>query len=76
MLVWMSIDFSMDVNINLLPDQEELFKDIGRYRRLVKKLNYVTIRPDITFTVRSIESIFVSTEDYPLGGSNENFEVS
>ena len=76
MLKCRSIDSPMDVNTKLLPDQGELLEDVGRYRRLVRKLNYLTvIRPDITFTVSNNESIFVSTEDYSLGGDNESFEV-
>jgi len=52
MLKCKSIDSPMDVNTKLLPDQRELLEDAGRYRRLVEKLNYLTvIRPDITFVV-------------------------
>jgi len=60
MLGCRSIDSPMDVNVKLLPDQGELLEDVGRYRRLVGKLNYLTItRPDITFAV-SVVSQFLS----------------
>ena len=55
-----SIDSAMDVNMKLLVGQGKLFKDVGRYRRLVKKLNYMTVtRPDIIFAV-SVVSQFLS----------------
>ena len=44
------IDTPMDPNVKLVPSQGELLRDPGRYRRLVGKLNYLTItRPDISF---------------------------
>ena len=50
----------MDVNTKLLSNQGKLLKDAGRYKRLVKKLNYLTmIRLNITFAV-SILSQFLS----------------
>ena len=50
MLEYRSIDSLMDMNKQLLPN--ELLEDVGRYKRLVEKLNYLTVtRPDITFTV-------------------------
>ena len=46
------VDTPMDPNVNLLPNQGELYPDPGRYRRLVGKLNYLTMtRPDISFPV-------------------------
>ena len=46
------IDTPMDSNAKLVPSQGELLRDPGRYRRLVGKLNYLTItRPDISFPV-------------------------
>ncbi|RVW13553.1 Retrovirus-related Pol polyprotein from transposon TNT 1-94 [Vitis vinifera] len=40
----------MDPNVKLVPGQGEPLGDPGRYRRLVGKLNYLTItRPDISF---------------------------
>ncbi|RVW57166.1 Retrovirus-related Pol polyprotein from transposon TNT 1-94 [Vitis vinifera] len=44
------IDTPMDPNVKLVPGQGEPLGDPGRYRRLVGKLNYLTItRPDISF---------------------------
>ena len=55
------IDTPMDPNEKLLPNQGEPFVDPGRYRRLVGKLNYLTItRPDISFAV-SIVSQFLNS---------------
>jgi hypothetical protein len=49
----------MDPNQKLLKDDGELFEDIGRYRRRVGKLNYLTItRPDILDAV-SVVSQFL-----------------
>ena len=61
MLRCMSSDFLMDVNTKLLSNQRELLEDVGRYRRLVAKLNYLTVtRSYITFVV-SVVSQFLST---------------
>ena len=55
------IDSPMDPNLKLLPGQGEPLTDPGRYRRLVGKLNYLTItRPDISFSV-SVVSQFLQT---------------
>ena len=44
------VDTPMDPNVKLIPSQKELLRDPGRYRRLVGKLNYLTItRSDISF---------------------------
>nr|XP_027186530.1 uncharacterized protein LOC101502542 [Cicer arietinum] len=46
------IDTLMDPNVNLLPDEGKAFPDPGRYRRLVEKLNYLTMtRPDVSYVV-------------------------
>nr|CAN67317.1 hypothetical protein VITISV_019719 [Vitis vinifera] len=46
------VDTPMDPNVKLVPGQGEPLGDPGRYRRLVGKLNYLTItRPDISFPV-------------------------
>ena len=60
MLGCRSIDSSMDVNTKLLLNHGELFEDVGRYKRLAGKLNYLTLtRLDITFAV-SVKSQFLS----------------
>ncbi|PNX62010.1 putative copia-type protein, partial [Trifolium pratense] len=52
MLDCLPIDTPMDPNVKLLPSQGEPLKDPGRYRRLVGRLNYLTVtRLDITFAV-------------------------
>ena len=46
------VDTAMDPNVKLVPGQGESLVDPGRYRRLVGKLNYLTItRPDISFPI-------------------------
>ena len=53
------VDNPMDPNVKLVLGQGELLRDPGRYRRLVGKLNYLTItRPDISFPV-SVVSQFL-----------------
>ena len=53
------VDTPMDPNVKLVPSQGELLRDPGRYRRLVGKLNYLTItRPNILFPV-SVVSQFL-----------------
>jgi hypothetical protein len=50
----------MDPNVKLLLGQGEPLNDPGQYRRLVGKLNYLTVtRPDITFAV-SVVSQFLN----------------
>uniref|UniRef100_A0A2N9F358 Uncharacterized protein n=1 Tax=Fagus sylvatica TaxID=28930 RepID=A0A2N9F358_FAGSY len=45
-------DTPMDSTVKLDGEHGELFSDVGRYRRLVWKLIYLTVtRPDITFVV-------------------------
>ncbi|XP_022638426.1 uncharacterized protein LOC111241946 [Vigna radiata var. radiata] len=45
-------DTLMDPNTKLLPNQGEPMSDLEKYRRLVGKLNYLTVtHPDISFTV-------------------------
>jgi len=42
------VDTPMDSNTKLLSNQEELISDPEQYRRLVGKLNYLTVtRPNI-----------------------------
>jgi len=55
------VDTPMDPNVKLVPGQGELFSNPGRYRRLIGKLNYLTVtRPDIAFAV-SVVSQFPSS---------------
>ena len=55
------VNTHMDPNVKLIPSQGELLRDPGRYRRLVGKLNYLTItRPDISFPV-SVASQFLQS---------------
>ena len=37
------VDTPMDPNVKLVPGQGEPLRDPGRYRRLVGRLNYLTI---------------------------------
>ena len=55
------VDTPMDPNIKLLPSQGELLSDPEKYRRLVGKLNYLTItRPNISSAV-SVVSQFLNS---------------
>jgi len=61
MLGCRSIDSPIDVNTKLLPDQGELLKNVGRYRRLMGILNYLTVTvPNNTFAI-SVVSQFLPT---------------
>ena len=52
MLDYKFIDNPMDPNVKVVPGQGEPLQDPGRYRRLVGRLNYLTItRSDISFLV-------------------------
>ncbi|RVW37330.1 Retrovirus-related Pol polyprotein from transposon RE2 [Vitis vinifera] len=58
------VDTPMDPNIKLIPGQGEPLGDPGRYRRLVGKLNYLTItRPDIFFPVSVVSQFLQSPCD-------------
>ena len=58
------VDTPMDPNVKLVPGQGESFGDRGRYRRLVGKLNYLTItRPDISFPVSVVSQFLQSPCD-------------
>jgi len=55
------VDTPMDPNVKLLHNQGDLYPDPGRYKRLVGKLNYLTMtRPDISFVV-SVVSQFLNS---------------
>ena len=58
------VDTPMDPNVKLVPGQGELLRDPGRYRRLVGKLNYLTItRPNILFLVSVVSQFLQSPCD-------------
>ena len=58
------VDTPMDPNVKLVPSQGELLLDPGRYRRLVGKLNYLTItRLDISFPVSVVSQFLQSPCD-------------
>ena len=55
------IDTLMDPNVKLIPGQGEPLRDPGRYRRIVEKLNYLTIvRSDISFPVSVVRQFLRS----------------
>ncbi|RVW97215.1 Retrovirus-related Pol polyprotein from transposon RE1 [Vitis vinifera] len=58
------VDTPMDPNVKLIPGQGEPLGDPGRYRRLVGKLNYLTItRPDISFPISVVSQFLQSPCD-------------
>ncbi|RVW91956.1 Retrovirus-related Pol polyprotein from transposon RE1 [Vitis vinifera] len=58
------VDTPMDPNVKLIPGQGEPLGDPRRYRRLVGKLNYLTItRPDISFPVSVVSQFLQSPCD-------------
>ncbi|RVW63210.1 Retrovirus-related Pol polyprotein from transposon RE1 [Vitis vinifera] len=58
------VDTPMDPNVKLIPGQGEPLGDPGRYRRLVGKLNYLTItRPDISFHISVVSQFLQSPCD-------------
>ena len=58
------VDTFMDPNVKLVPGQGEPLRDPGRYRRLVHKLNYLTItQPDISFHVSVVSQFLQSPCD-------------
>ncbi|RVX21356.1 Retrovirus-related Pol polyprotein from transposon RE2 [Vitis vinifera] len=58
------VDTPMDPNVKFIPRRGELLGDPGRYRRLVGKLNYLTItRPDISFPVSVVSQFLQSPCD-------------
>ena len=64
MLDCKSIDTPMVPNVKLVPGQGESLGDPGRYRRLVGKLNYLTITlPDISFPVSVVSQFLQSPCD-------------
>nr|CAN76350.1 hypothetical protein VITISV_025245 [Vitis vinifera] len=58
------VDTPMDPNVKLIPGQGEPLGDPGKYRRLVGKLNYLTItRSDISFPVSVVSQFLQSPCD-------------
>ncbi|RVW65566.1 Retrovirus-related Pol polyprotein from transposon RE1 [Vitis vinifera] len=56
------VDTPMDPNVKLIPGQREPLGDLGRYRRLVGKLNYLTItHPDISFPKSKKQDVVVGS---------------
>ena len=58
------VDTLMDPNVKILLGQGEHVRDLGRYQRLVGKLNYLTItRLDISFSVSVVSQFLQSSCD-------------
>ena len=58
------VDTPMDPNVKLVPRQKEPLRDLGRYRRLVGRLNYLTITQlDISFPVSVVSQFLQSPCD-------------
>ena len=58
------VDTPMDPNVKLVPSQGELLQDPRRCRRLVGKLNYLTITQlDISFPVSVVSQFLQSPCD-------------
>ena len=58
------VDTPIDPNVKLVPSQGELLQDPGRYRRLVGKLNYLTItQPNISFPISVVSQFLQSPYD-------------
>ena len=58
------VDTPMDPNVKLVPRQGESLRDPRRYRRLVGKLNYLTInRLDISFSMSVVSQFLQSPCD-------------
>ena len=61
LLIVKPVDTLIDPNVKLLPNQEEPLSDSRRYRRLVGKLNYLTITlPDISSAVSVVNQFLNS----------------
>ena len=58
------VDTPLDLNVKLVLGQGESLRDPGRYRRLVGRLNYLTItRSDIFFSVSVVSQFLQSPFD-------------
>jgi len=60
------VDTSTDPNVKLVPNQGEPLSDLEKYKRLVEKLNYLTVtRPNISFAINMVSQFLNSPcEDY------------
>ena len=59
------VDTLMDPNVKFVPGQGEPLRDRGRYRRLIGKLNYLTItQPNISFPKSVASQLLQSPCDY------------
>ena len=64
MLDYKPVDTPMDPNVKLVPKQGKPLRDPGRYRRLVGRLNYLTItQPNISFPVSVVSQFLQSACD-------------
>ena len=64
MLDCKSVDTPMDLKVKLVLGQGKLLRDLGRCRRLIGKLNYLTItRSDIMFPVSVVNQFLQSPSD-------------
>ena len=55
------VDTPMDPSVKLVPDKEELYFNLGRYKQLVNNLNYLTdTHFDITFVVNIVSQFLNS----------------
>ncbi|KAL6342820.1 hypothetical protein AAG906_016839 [Vitis piasezkii] len=71
------VDTPMDPNVKLIPGQGEPLGDPGRYRRLVGKLNYLTItRPDISFPHTRPRCVVREQRPYQLLVTDANWASS
>ena len=64
MLDYKPVDTPMDPDVKLVPRHEKSLGDLGRYRPLVGKLNYLIItQPDISFLVSVVSQFLQSPCD-------------
>ena len=71
MLDYKLVDTPMVMNVKLVLSQEEPLRDQGRYRRLVGKMNYLTItRFDISFPVNVVSQFLQSPYDSHCDDAN------
>ena len=64
MLDYKPIDTPTNPNVKFVPSQGESLQDLGRYRQLLGKLNYLTItRPDISLPVSVVSQFLQSPCD-------------